>query len=103
MDFKILSFFLFCLLLKVKGAHEGGIPNNPAFDPQFYKDLLDPELCVEQLDYITRNNLFLRLQCKFQAFMIIENTSSYDYLCKTNSTVETSVLPIERYLINRSP
>lgn len=37
---------------------------NPPFDSQFYEDLLNPDLCQEQLSYILANDAALLSQCK---------------------------------------
>lgn len=65
--FKVIKFFTFLYSLGfVKGhAFLDWDPPNNAFNQDFYKKVLDPELCQTQLNYIRRNNTFLLAQCKF--------------------------------------
>ncbi|XP_049868302.1 nose resistant to fluoxetine protein 6-like [Pectinophora gossypiella] len=43
-------------------VHLHWYPTHPAFDPAIYEEALDPELCREQLRFITNNNAVLRLK-----------------------------------------
>lgn len=40
-------------------------PKHPSFDPNIYEEVLDPELCTRQLQYLTSNDTFLMSTCKF--------------------------------------
>lgn len=39
-------------------------PAHPPFDPNIYKEALDPELCGKQLKYLTSNGTLL-MTCKY--------------------------------------
>lgn len=38
---------------------------HPPFDPRIYEDVLDPELCAKQLEYLTTHNNILMVTCKY--------------------------------------
>lgn len=40
-------------------------PAHPPFDPDIYKEALDPELCAKQLEYLTLNDTLLMMTCKY--------------------------------------
>lgn len=41
-------------------------PGHPPFDPKIYEEALDPEQCAKQLEYLTLNDTFLMMTCKYQ-------------------------------------
>lgn len=38
---------------------------HPPFDQNIYEDVLDPELCAEQMKYLTTNDAMLMITCKY--------------------------------------
>lgn len=52
-------------------------PNNRLFDYDLYEDVLDPELCNTQLDYLANNNMAM-LPCKYLLVVSIQQTSKQD-------------------------
>lgn len=40
-------------------------PKHPAFDPEIYKEILDPVQCAKQLKYLTLNDTLLMMTCKY--------------------------------------
>lgn len=64
MELNINIFFLFVILCSASAYVETNIPDSKAgFDLQLYEDVLDPELCEQQLAYLN-NNTFLLARCK---------------------------------------
>lgn len=40
-------------------------PVHPPFDPNIYKEVLDPELCAKQTKYLVMNDTLLMMTCKY--------------------------------------
>lgn len=40
-------------------------PAHPPFDPKIYEEALDPVQCAKQLEYLTVNDTFLKMTCKY--------------------------------------
>lgn len=56
------------VLIKVinGSVHELDIEaSHPPFDQSIYEDVLDPEMCAKQLDYLIANDTILTLTCKY--------------------------------------
>lgn len=62
MFFILALVYAFAILL-VKGSVELTLPND-AFDKNLYEEVLDPELCDEQIRFI-RTNAYLTAFCKY--------------------------------------
>lgn len=37
---------------------------HPPFDPNIYEEILDPELCAKQIEYLISNDTLLMMTCK---------------------------------------
>lgn len=69
-----IIYVVLCLLVLIKKANSDH--NNkaidieweaarPPFDPNIYKEILDPELCAKQIDYLISNDTRLIITCKY--------------------------------------
>lgn len=58
-----LAFFHAFAIVLVKGSVELTLPND-AFDQSLYEEVLDQELCDEQIRFI-RTNAYLTAFCKY--------------------------------------
>lgn len=79
MNSKIFEVTLLCaIFIRFSNGHLelDWVPSNPAFDSQFYEDLLNPVLCQEQLSYILADDPVLLTHCKStNAYLSLQNLS----------------------------
>lgn len=63
---KVVFIILNVLFLTyVNGFIEYQLPSNNAFDLDLYENVLDEQLCTDQLNYIVNYNTMLRAECKY--------------------------------------
>lgn len=65
----LFALFTIVCFTSVNAFIEFEISRN-AFDTDLYENVLDEELCEEQLSYIVNNNTMLRAECKFMYLLI---------------------------------
>lgn len=63
---KVVFIILNVLFLTyVNGFIEYQLPSNNVFDLDLYENVLDEQLCTDQLNYIVNYNTMLRAECKY--------------------------------------
>lgn len=62
----MVPLYIFTLILGANAILELTTPDHKlTFNPQLFEDVLDEELCHEQMQYLINNNTALLLRCEY--------------------------------------